>query len=307
MSRGWYNLYNMKNTNNQTAEYFELIKKYEGEGKAIAHFNISNLDQLRAICEVAQELGEPVIIGASEGEREYMGVAMVRQMVDEMKKEYDVPIYLNADHTYTFEKVCKVVEAGYDSVIVDGAKLAYEDNVALVKKCVDWVNEYEIKTGKTVLVEAELGYIGQSSSLNESLPEGVTEENLTKVEQAVDFVTRTGIDMFAPAVGNVHGMLVNAPEPRLNIQRIKELKEALPNTPFVLHGASGNTDQDLMDSINAGISVIHINTEIRKAYTDGVRSFLMSKLKEIAPYKYGKEGQEEMKKVVRAKMELYRK
>ncbi len=297
----------MKNINNQTHEYLELIKKYEVDGKAIAHFNISNLDQLRAICEVAEELGEPVIIGASEGEREYMGVAMVRQMVDEMKREYNVPIYLNADHTYTFEKVKEVVDAGYDSVIVDGAKLPYEENVALVKQCVEWVKEYEAKNNVRVLVEAELGYIGQSSSLNESLPEGVTEENLTKVDQGIDFVTRTGIDMFAPAVGNVHGMLVNAPEPRLNINRIKELKNALPHTPFVLHGASGNTDEDLIGSIDAGISVIHINTEIRKAYTDGVRSFLMAKLKEIAPYKFGKSGQDEMKKVVRAKMELYRK
>ena len=313
----------MKNTNNQTAEYFELIKKYEGEGKAIAHFNISNLDQLRAICEVAQELGEPVIIGASEGEREYMGVAMVRQMVDEMKKEYDVPIYLNADHTYTFEKVIEVIEAGYDSVIVDVAKLPYEENVALVKRCVEWVRDYEnkinndtiflekrnaekVKVKVKVIVEAELGYIGQSSSLNTSLPEGVSEDNLTTPEQAHDFVSRTGIDMFAPAVGNVHGMLVDAPEPRLHIERVKSIRIAA-GVPLVLHGASGNTDEDLRDAIDNGVSVIHINTEIRKAFTDGVRAYLMSKLNEIAPYKFGKNGQDEMKKVVRAKMELYRK
>jgi fructose-bisphosphate aldolase class II len=292
---------------NQTQEYFELVKKYEREGKCIAHFNISNLDQARAIVEVASELGEPVIIGVSEGEREYIGVKMVRKIVDELKSEYNIPIFLNADHTYTFENVIEVVEVGYDSVIVDGAKLSYEENITLVKKCVDWVREYENKNNARVLVEAELGYIGQSSSLNESLPEGVSEENLTTVEQAMDFVSRTGIDMFAPAVGNVHGMLINAPEPRLNIKRIKDLKENLPNTPFVLHGASGNTDEDLTDAINNGISIIHINTEIRKAFTDGVRQFLLEKLKEIAPYKYGKVGQEEMKKVVRAKMELYRK
>jgi fructose-bisphosphate aldolase class II len=301
-----------KNLTNQNPEYLELIKRYEREGKCIAHFNISNLDQARAIVEVASEMNEPVIIGVSEGEREYMGVHMVRKIVDELKAEYNIPIYLNADHTYTFEKVVDVVEAGYDSVIVDGAKLEYEENIALVKKCADWVREYEIKNstdGKIVkvLVEAELGYIGQSSSLNESLPEGVTEENLTTPDQGLDFVTRTGIDMFAPAVGNVHGMLINATEPELKISRIKELKEKLPNTPFVLHGASGNTDKDLIDAIDAGISIIHINTEIRKAFTDGVRSFLNSMLKEIAPYKYGKVGQDEMKKVVRAKMELYRK
>ncbi len=309
----------MKNLNNQSSEYYELVKKYEAEGKAMAHFNISNLDQLRAICEVAAELNEPVIIGASEGEREYMGVPMVRQMVDEMKKEYNVPIYLNADHTYTFEKVKQVVEAGYDSVIVDGAKLPYEENVALVKSCVDYVREYETKingdldflskrNGEKVriLVEAELGYIGQSSSLNTSLPEGVSEENLTTPEQARDFVMSTGVDMFAPAVGNVHGMLIDAPEPRLHIERVKSIRIAA-GVPLVLHGASGNTDEDLKGAIDNGVSIIHINTEIRKAFTDGVRAFLMSKLNEIAPYKFGKSGQDEMKKVVRAKMELYRK
>ncbi len=324
----------MKNLNNQSSEYYELVKSYEAKGKAIAHFNISNLDQLRAICEVAQELGEPVIIGASEGEREYMGVPMVRQMVDEMKKEYSVPIYLNADHTYTFEKVKQVVEAGYDSVIVDGAKLPYEENLALVKQCTDWVRQYEINKNKEiessnlkiqaeennfsnescvvrtekfrVLVEAELGYIGQSSSLNTSLPEGVSEENLTTPEQARDFVLRTGIDMFAPAVGNVHGMLIDAEEPRLHIERVKSIRIAA-GVPLVLHGASGNTDEDLKGAIDNGVSIIHINTEIRKAFTDGVRAFLMSKLNEIAPYKFGKSGQDEMKKVVKAKMELYMK
>jgi fructose-bisphosphate aldolase class II len=252
-------------------------------------------------------MDEPVIIGASEGEREYIGVEMLRKMVDQMKTEYSVQIYLNADHTYTFEKVVEVVLAGYDSVIVDGAKLDYEENIKLVKMCTDWVRAYEKENNCKVLVEAELGYIGQSSSLNESLPAGVSEENLTTVDQAIDFVTRTGIDMFAPAVGNVHGMLVNAKEPDLNIQRIKDLRQALPNTPFVLHGASGNSDEDLVNSIDAGVSIIHINTEIRKAFTDGVRSYLNDEKnqKEIAPYKYGKVGQEEMKKVVQAKMELY--
>lgn len=298
---------NEKNLENQSVEYFELIKSYEKVGKCIAHFNISNLDQLRAICEVAGEMGEPVIIGASEGEREYMGVEMVRAVVDEMKREYNVPIYLNADHTYSLHKVKQVVEAGYDSVIVDGAKLSLEENIKLVKQSVEYVREYERVNGKRVLVEAELGYIGQSSSLNESLPEGVTENNMTSVEEAIKFVNETGIDMFAPAVGNVHGMLINAPEPRLNINRIKEIKITLPDTPLVLHGASGNTDEDLVDSINAGVSIIHINTEIRKAFTDGIRDYLMRNLKDIAPYKYGSKGQEEMKKVVRAKINLYRK
>lgn len=296
----------MKTLIPQSEEYFETINKYQRQGKAIAHFNISNLDQARAIVEVAEELKQPVIIGVSEVERQYMGVGMVRKIVDELNLEYSIPIFLNADHTYTLEKVQEVVEAGYDSVIVDGAKLPYEENVALVRKCVDFVRLYESKTGKRVLVEAELGYIGQSSSLNTSLPEGVSEENLTTKEQAKDFVIRTGIDMFAPAIGNVHGMLVNAEEPKLHIDRLKEIKTVV-DIPLVLHGASGNTDEDLMNSINAGVAIIHINTEIRKAFRDGEKEYMDQNPSEVAPYKFGKEGQEEMKKVVRAKMELYMK
>jgi fructose-bisphosphate aldolase class II len=296
----------MKSLTPQSEIYFETITQYKKAGKAIAHFNISNLDQARAIVEVASELKQPVIIGASEGEREYMGIDMVRTIVNELNQEYDIPVFLNADHTYTFEKVQEVVEAGYDSVIVDGAKLPYEENVALVKSCVDYVRAYEAKTGKRVLVEAELGYIGQSSSLNTALPAGVSEENLTTPEQAKDFILRTGIDMFAPAIGNVHGMLIDATEPALHIDRLKEIT-AVVDVPLVLHGASGNTDEDLMGSIDNGIAIIHINTEIRKAFRDGEIHYLAEHPNEVAPYKFGHEGQEEMKKVVRAKMELYMK
>lgn len=294
----------MKTLIPQTEHYLELIHEYKKAGKAIAHFNISNLDQARAIVEVAAELNQPVIIGASEGERDYMGIEMVRTIVNELNQEYDIPVFLNADHTYTLEKVMEVVEAGYDSVIVDGAKLPYEENVALVKKCVDYVRSYEAKTGKRVLVEAELGYIGQSSSLNTALPEGVSEENLTTPEQAKDFILRTGIDMFAPAIGNVHGMLIDAEEPKLHIERLKEIT-AVTDVPLVLHGASGNTDEDLKGSIDNGVAIIHINTEIRKAFRDGEMHYLAEHPNEVAPYKFGHEGQEEMKKVVRAKMELY--
>jgi fructose-bisphosphate aldolase class II len=293
-------------TSQSSSTYLDTINDYKRQGKAIAHFNISNLDQARAIAEVAEELKQPVIIGASEGERAYMGVAMVRKIVDELNQEYTVPIFLNADHTYSLEKVQEVVEAGYDSVIVDGAKLPYEENVALVKTCVDYVRNYEAKTGKRVLVEAELGYIGQSSSLNSALPEGVSEENLTTADQAKDFVLRTGVDIFAPAIGNVHGMLIDAPMPKLHIDRLKEISGTV-DVPLVLHGASGNTDEDLVASIKNGISIIHINTEIRKAFRDGEKEYMDEHPNEVAPYKFGHEGQEEMKKVVRAKMELYMK
>jgi fructose-bisphosphate aldolase class II len=296
----------MKSLIPQSESYIEIIQKYKTDKKAIAHFNISNLDQARTIVEVAEELKQPVIIGVSEGERTYMGVTMVRKIIDELNQEFEIPIYLNADHTYSIEKVMEAIEAGYDSVIVDGAKLPYEENVALVKKAVDYVRAYEVKNGKRVLVEAELGYIGQSSSLNKGIPEGVTDANLTTPEQAKDFIIRTGVDMFAPAIGNIHGMLVDAPEPKLHNDRLKEIASAI-DVPLVLHGASGNTDEDIKNAISSGVSIVHINTEIRKAFRDGEMEFLKEHPDEVAPYKFGKGGQEEMRKVVKAKMELYMK
>ena len=286
-------------------KYIDIIKEYEKEGKAIAHFNISNLDQLNIICEVASDLVQPIIIGASEGEREYMGVRMLRAMIDIKNKEHSIPIFLNADHTYSLDKIKQVVDSGYDSVIIDGAKLDYEDNINLVKSAVDYVREYNRINNTNIITEAELGYIGQSSSLNAHLPEGVSEDNLTTIEQAMDFVNRTGIDLFAPAVGNVHGMLIDAPNPRLHIDRIRELKDALPNTPFVLHGGSGIIEQDISDAIKNGISIIHINTEIRKAYRDGVKRYMDGNPLEIAPYKFGKAGQLEMRKVIEDKINRY--
>ncbi|MDB5260155.1 MAG: Tagatose-bisphosphate aldolase, fructose-bisphosphate aldolase, class [Candidatus Nomurabacteria bacterium] len=294
----------MKNLVKQSEYYLETIQKYKKDKKAIAHFNISNLDQARAIIEVAEELKQPVIIGVSEGERAYIGVQMARKIIDELNQEFNIPIFLNADHTYSIEKVEEAITAGYDSVIIDAAKLPYEENVALVKKAVDVVRAYESKSGKKVLVEAELGYIGQSSSLNKAIPEGVTEANLTTKEQARDFIIRTGVDMFAPAIGNIHGMLIDAPEPKLHIDRLKEIASSV-DIPLVLHGASGNSDEDIKNAISSGVSIVHINTEIRKAFRDGEMEFLKEHPDEVAPYKFGKEGQGEMKKVVRAKMELY--
>ena len=294
----------MKLLTPQSEAYLDTINKFKQSKKGIAHFNISNLEQARAICEVASELNQPVIIGVSENERKHIGTEMVRKLVDELNQEYDTQIFLNADHTYTFEDVVKVTEAGYDSVIVDATKLPYEENVAFVRKCVDFIRNYETKTGKRVLVEAELGYIGQSSTLNEEIPDGVKEENLTTKEQAKDFILRTGIDMFAPAVGNIHGMMINGPEPALRIDKIKDISESV-DAPLVLHGASGNTDEDLKNAVNAGVTIIHINTEIRKAFRDAERDYMNEHPNDVALYKIGTVAEDEMKKVVRAKMEIY--
>ena len=242
----------------------EIVREAEAKHIAIGHFNFSDLAGLKAIFDAARELGVPVILGASEGERAFVGPRQAAALVRSLREEYGYPVFLNADHTYSFEKVKEAVDAGYDAVIFDGAKLPLEENIRIAKQCV----EYAKSKNPSIIVEGELGYIGSGSEVRKELPEGaaVNPEDLTKPEEASGFVRETGVDMLAPAVGNIHGMFANAPDPALDLARIAEIKKAA-GVPLVLHGASGNTSDDLRGAIVAGISIVHINTEFRKQVT----------------------------------------
>jgi fructose-bisphosphate aldolase, class II len=274
----------------------DYIKEAEEKNIAIGHFNISDSEGFKAVVESAQELNAPVIIGVSEGERDFIGIEEITALV-KVEREKGFPVFLNADHTYSLDKVKKAIDAGFDSIIFDGAKLSIEDNIKITKECV----EYRNVTNMKVLIEAEMGYIGQSSKVLDAIPEGVSLETQTKPEDAKRFVEETDIDLFAPSVGNIHG-IVKAGEPDLNISLIKEISEAV-KIPLVLHGASGNSDDDIRKSIEAGIRIVHINTEIRVAYKEGVEEGIKSE--EVAPYKFMAEGVEEMKRVILNKLKLF--
>lgn len=275
----------------------EVIIQYQKEGKAVGHFNFSDSNQLKAIAEAAKEAGVPVIAGLSEGEREFFPIAHARRLVDGYR-EQGIEMFLNADHTYSVEKVERAIGAGVDSVVVDGAKLPFDENVALLKASVARARA----AGREVLVEGELGYIGTSSKQLDSLPEGVTEANITTIEDAKRLLEATSIDCFAPAVGNVHGMLKSAPEPKLHPERVKEIADAV-GIPLVLHGASGNTPEDVRACIEAGIAVVHINTELRVCYRDALRASLQND--ETTPYKFLTPAVEAMKNLVVEKLKLF--
>ena len=280
----------------------EAINEYRAQGKAIGHFNFSDSNQLKAIIDASRETGLPVIAGLSEGEREYFPFAQARALVD-LYRSQGVQIYLNSDHTYTLEKAKTAIDAGVDSIVVDGAKLPMDENIALVKQVVKHARSKKgFFGGRDVLVEGELGYIGQSSKELDSLPEGVTEANLTTPEDAKAFVAATGIDCFAPAVGNIHGMLKSAKEPRLHPDRVKAIAEAT-GVPLVLHGASGNTEEDIRACIKAGISVVHINTELRVLYRDSLRASLAAD--ETTPYKFLAPAVGAMKDYLAGKMRVF--
>jgi fructose-bisphosphate aldolase class II len=276
----------------------EVINEFLHGGRALGHFNISDSNQLRAIALASKETSLPVIVGLSEGERQHLSLREARGLVDAFNKE-GVAIYLNADHTYGIEKAKEAIDAGVDSIVVDGAHLPLEENIALVKEAV----AYAHASGKT-LVEGELGYIGSASRELESLPEGVSVENLTSADDAKKFVEATGVDCFAPAVGNVHGMLKNAKEPRLHPERVAEIAKAT-GIPLVLHGASGNTPEDIAACIKAGVAIVHINTELRLLYRKGLEKSLAGHPDEAAPYKYLEPAEEEMKAFLVDKMQLF--
>lgn len=280
----------------------ECVRQAAQEKKAIGHFNISNLEGLRGIFNAARALNVPVIIGTSEGEREAVGPAQAVALVKSLREQYNYPIYLNADHTYSFEKVKEAIDAGYDAVIADGAGLPMEENIAFVKQCVAYRNAH----APHVLIEAELGYIGTSSKLLDELPKDVAldPQFLTHPDDAKRFMEETGADMLAPAVGNIHGMLKSGRNPELNITRVAELSDAI-KSPLVLHGGSGISDEDFVKAIENGMSIIHINTEIRVAYMKGLRSFLAEHPDETTPYKVTAQAQKELEAVVTDRLKLF--
>ena len=276
----------------------ECIRDAQTRKVAIGHFNISNVEMLWGIFHAAKNLDLPVIIGASEGERAFIGVHQCVALVKSLRDTFNYPIFLNADHTYSVEKVKEAIDAGFDMVIYDGAKLSFEENVKNTKECVDY------SKGK-VLVEGELGYIGQSSKGLDEIPDGVDLKNgLTTPELAKRFVEETGVDLFAPAVGNIHGMMRVGHDPRLEIELIGKIREAC-GVPLVLHGGSGTVDEDFTKSIAAGVSVIHISTELRVAFRKALVFALQENPDEVAPYKYMKEAVQAVEKVTTERLTLF--
>lgn len=276
----------------------DVIAEYKTAGKALGHFNVSDGNQLRAIAMAAKEANLPVVVGLSEGERNFFPMTEARALVNFYNAQ-GIQLYLNADHTYSVEKTQQALADGVDSVVVDGAKLPFEENVHLLTTCV----KYARATGKDVLVEGELGYIGSGSEVMQSLPEGaaITEEMMTKPDELRKFIELTGIDLIAPAVGNIHG-IVSSGQPKLSIARIAALNSA-SSVPLVLHGGSGSSEEEFTQAIQAGIAMIHINTDLRVLYRDSLRGALEGG--ETTPYKFLSPAFEKTKEYVARKIRLF--
>ncbi len=281
--------------------YRETINKAREQKLSIGHFNISNLEGLKGIVQAAIKLNVPVIIGVSEGERDFVGVKQTVSLVKAYREQYNNhPIFLNADHTYSFERVKEAIDAGFDSAIIDGAKLPMDQNILIAKKAVEYAKKIRETTGRDVVIEGEIGYIGTSSKILDEIPDGVT---VTSLEEAKAFVAATGVDMLAPAVGNVHGILRSGVNPALRIDLIKQISEGL-NMPLVLHGASGISSADLENASQNGMTIVHYNTELRIAFRDAVKKTLEKTPDEVAPYKIMATSIEAVQRVVEEKLKI---
>lgn len=278
----------------------DYLKRTIEEKWALGHFNFSENEALRAIVESAALLKTPIFVGTSEGERKHIGLKQAVSLVKAFREEFGIPIYLNADHHKSFESVKNAVDTGYDAILADFSALPFEENIKLTKQSV----EYAKSKNSDIIVEGELGYVRGESKIQKEIIE-IRSEDLTKPEEAAQFVKVTGVDMLALAVGNIHGIVTNSKE-SIDISRISDIKEAVGENIFlVLHGASGLSKADLKNSINAGVSMIHINTEIRIAFTEALRKSVLEMPSETTPYKILTPSVETMKSVIKEKLKIF--
>jgi fructose-bisphosphate aldolase class II len=279
-----------------------VLEQAQRNGVAVGHFNVADLVLLKAIFAAAQELTVPVMVGASEGEREFMGVCQIAALVRSLRDEFDFPIFLNADHTHSLAKAVEAAKAGFDSVVFDLSALPFEENVRQTKEAVQALK----KINPAILIEGEIGDIGTGSEIHEKAID--VSKGLTSPAEATRFVESTGIDIIAPAVGNMHGMVKSMVEgetrKHLDIERIAQIKNAA-QIPLTLHGGSGTNDEDLRAAIAAGINIVHINTELRVAWRRGLEEGLAEQPNQVVPYKILPFAIEKVRQVALSRLLLF--
>ena len=280
----------------------EALQNADARHVAIGHFNVSDLSGFHAVIHVARRLNLPVMIGVSEGEREFIGVKEIALLVKTARDEEGLAVFLNADHTHSLEKAKAAAEAGFDEIIFDASRKPFDQNVRETRQAVEILKSIR----PDLVVEGEVGYIGASSEIVESVP--AESLKLTTPEEAAQYVSETKVDVLAPAVGNMHGLLPSMvrgeTHKRLDIGRIRTIKQKT-GAFLTLHGGSGTADADFLAAIQAGLTIIHINTELRVAWRRGLEDGLKSHPHEVTPYKILPAAEDAMAKVIADRLRLF--
>lgn len=264
-----------------------MLRKAQEQGFAVGAFNVENMEMAQAIISAAEELRAPVILQTTPSTVRYAGTGMYAAMVAALAQEATVPVAMHLDHGDSFALCAQALRSGYTSVMIDGSKLPLEENIALTYK----VSEMCAVVG--VPVEGEIGRVGGKEDDLES------DGGYTIPEEAVRFEKESGLFSMAVGVGTAHGFYKE--KPQLNKELITTLRGML-QAPMVLHGASGLSDEDVKDCIRRGICKVNFATELRAAYTEGVKAVLAENPKTFDPKAYGKEARQRVKALVMERM-----
>lgn len=268
----------------------KLMKDASDNGYAIPAFNIDNLESAMAVAQVMKETGLPVIVQTIPRTLNYGGIETYPALMKALMSDSDVDYAMHLDHGNGVELAQKCIDCGFTSVMFDGSTLPFEENIQKTKEVSD------LAVPKGISVEGELGTIGGKEEGDTEL-----EANYTKVCEAVEFTERTGVSILAIGVGTAHGVYKGTP--KINIDRIREIHSAI-ETPLVLHGASGLSDETLHNCIRSGISKINFATELRQAYTAGIKAGFEKHPDAFDPKIYMPEAIESIKKVLMDKIKV---
>ena len=293
----------------------EMFEKSMKEGFAIGAFNVNNMELIQGIVDAAGENNSPVILQASSSAIKYARINYLMKMVEAAVEEHpNIPIAIHLDHGPDFETCKMCVDNGFTSVMFDGSKYDFEENIRLTKEVVDYAHAHG------VVVEAELGKL---AGIEDDVNVSASDAMYTDPAQAEEFVRRTGVDSLAIAIGTSHGAYKFKGEAKLRFDILKQIKERIPNTPIVLHGAStvipelvnmcneyggnipgakGVPDEILHEASISGVSKINVDTDLRLAMTAGIRKVFIEDPSAFDPRKYLIPARELVKETVSHKM-----
>lgn len=292
----------------------EMFEKSIREHFAIGAFNVNNMEFIQAITDAAEEEKSPVILQASSSAIKYARINYLMKMVEAAVDDTSIPIAMHLDHGPDFETCKMCIDNGFTSVMIDGSKYDFEENIALTKKVVEYAHS------KGVVVEAELGKL---AGIEDEVNVAASDAMFTDPDQAKEFVDRTGCDSLAIAIGTSHGAYKFKGEAKLRFDILQKVKEKLPNTPIVLHGAStvipelvdvcnkyganipgakGVPDEMLNEASLKGVSKINVDTDLRLAMTSEIRRIFAEEPEAFDPRKYLIPARDKVKETVKHKI-----
>ncbi|MCU6669707.1 tagatose bisphosphate family class II aldolase [Enterobacteriaceae bacterium H4N4] len=264
-----------------------MLTKARHAGYAVPAFNIHNLETLQVVVETAAEMRSPLIVAGTPGTFSYAGTGNIIAIAGDLAKTYNQPLAIHLDHHEDFDDIAQKVQAGIRSAMIDGSHLPFADNVALVKRVADYCHRYDVS------VEAELGRLGGQE---DDLVVDSKDALYTHPQQAREFVTLTGIDSLAVAIGTAHGLYTATP--KLDFERLEAIRNQV-DVPLVLHGASGLSTADIRRAIGLGICKVNVATELKIAFSDALKTYLAIHPEASDPRHYMIPAKAAMKEVVR--------